>query len=92
VRRQGSRAWFTAGNGTALCLGAALAFLAHPNVAGSLWHLLGGGSVEAFPVDRLMRLAASHAQLAALAIIPAAAIGVGLGVLATRPGERTFGR
>jgi osmoprotectant transport system permease protein len=32
-----------------------------------------------------MRLAASHAQLAALAIIPAAAIGVGLGVLATRP-------
>jgi osmoprotectant transport system permease protein len=85
VRRQGRRAWFAAGQGTALCLGAALAVLAHPNVAGVLWRLLGGGNVEAFPVDRLMGLAASHTQLVALAMVPAAAIGVGLGVVVTRP-------
>lgn len=85
MRRPGSRAWFTAGHGTALCLGAALAVLAHPNVAGPLWRLLGGGSIEAFPADRLVRLAASHAQLAALAMVPAGVIGVGLGVIVTRP-------
>jgi osmoprotectant transport system permease protein len=85
VRRQGSRAWFTAAQVAALCLGAVLAVLAHPNIAAVLWRLLGGGSVDAFPVDRLLRLAASHAQLAVLAMIPAAIAGVGLGVVVTRP-------
>ncbi len=85
MRRQGSRVWFAGGQGTALCVGAVLAVLAHPNVAGPLWRLLAGGSVEAFPVDRLLRLAASHAELAVIAMIPAAAIGVGLGVVVTRP-------
>jgi osmoprotectant transport system permease protein len=47
--------------------------------------MLGGAQTEAFPADRLVALAASHAQLAMLAMLPAAIIGVGLGMLVTRP-------
>jgi osmoprotectant transport system permease protein len=62
-----------------------LVLLAHPDVVASVWRHFGGRPLEAFSAERLLILATSHAELAVLAIVPAAITGVGLGVLVTRP-------
>jgi osmoprotectant transport system permease protein len=71
--------------GPPIAIGAVLALLAHPQFAALVWRLFGGRPLEAFPTDRLLTLAGSHAELALLAIIPASIAGIGLGVLVTRP-------
>jgi len=67
-------------------LGCACALLALAPVAAS-WHAR-GWTDEAFPLDRLLDLAWSHAQLALLGAMPAALLGIGLGVAVTRPTGR----
>ncbi len=69
----------------ALALGLALAVLASPTAAGALWGALAGDGDRPFPGGRLLELAASHGLIALLALGPAAALGVGFGLLVTRP-------
>lgn len=66
----------------ALLLAVALGLLALPAV--SAW-LMGGGQAP-YPVARLLDLAADHAALALAGVLPAALIGLGLGIVVTRPG------
>jgi osmoprotectant transport system permease protein len=78
--------WEGLGNGAApFVISAVLALLAHPEFATLAWRLFGGRTLETFPTDRLLILAGSHAELVLLAIIPASIVGIGLGVLVTRP-------
>jgi len=66
----------------------ALAALAHPAVAAGLWSAAGLGPAASFPAARLVELAGAHALLALAGVGGAAAIGVGLGLAATRPAGR----
>jgi osmoprotectant transport system permease protein len=71
-------------------LGLALvaALVASPIVASSALAALGLDVRETFPVARLLDLARTHSAIAALAVLPAAAIGVALGILITRQAGR----
>jgi osmoprotectant transport system permease protein len=71
--------------GASFAVSAVLMLLAHPGPVTSVWRLFGGRPLEAFSTDRLLSLAGAHAELAVLAIVPAAIAGIGLGVLVTRP-------
>ena len=71
--------------GASFAVSAVLVLLAHPDVVASVWRHFGGRPLEAFSAERLLILAGSHAELAVLAIVPAAITGIGLGVLVTRP-------
>ena len=68
-----------------LTLGALLALLSEAHVAALSWRALGGASREAFPPARLLDLSLSHAGLALAGLLPAALVGIGLGVAVTRP-------
>ena len=74
----------------ALAAAGVLAALAHPAAAGALWTALGGVATKAFPADRLIALAAAHAELAVGAAVPACLAGLGLGILVTRPAGRSL--
>lgn len=75
-------------------LGLALAFglLAHPGVAAGLWTTLGGPRAAPMPASRLAGLAGQHALVAGLGLVGAALIGIGLGLLVTRPAGRPLRR
>jgi len=64
-----------------LLLALALAAASHPAVAG----LLAGGGSRPLALDRLRELAISHLALAGLGFLIVAALGLGLGLAATRP-------
>jgi osmoprotectant transport system permease protein len=70
-----------------LLAAAALALLASPPVAAALGRLIGEAGAP-FPAARLGWLALEHAGLALAGAVPAALLGLGLGVLVTRPGGR----
>lgn len=65
-----------------------LALAAQAQVAGPLWHLLGGKSLTPFPAERLLGLAVLHLTLALAAVAAAAVAGIGLGIAVTRPAGR----
>src|SRR3954452_6255150 len=64
------------------------ALVASPLVASSGLAALGLEVKETFPVARLLDLARTHSTIAALAVLPAACIGVALGILITREAGR----
>ena len=67
-----------------VALGLAAGLLALPGIARALVATLGSAGREAVPVERLLALALSHSVAAGLAVIPAAVVGIGLGILVTR--------
>jgi osmoprotectant transport system permease protein len=72
-----------------LTIALAAAILAVPGIARGL--LVGIGVVkQAFPLDRLFDLALSHAAISVLAVVPAALVGIGCGILVTRPAGRSL--
>lgn len=73
-----------------LALGLIAAVLASPGAAGPLLGALGVAGRDAVPIERLLDLAASHALIALLALVPAGLVGVGLGMLVTRPAGRSL--
>jgi osmoprotectant transport system permease protein len=68
---------------TMLALAAAAALLALPATAQAMF-----GAATPFPAERLLALAVSHSAIAVLALVPAACLGILLGVLITRPAGR----
>lgn len=66
-------------------LGLGASALALPGTAVALLSVLGLGGREPVPVDRLLALAFSHSVAAGAAVIPAAVVGIGLGIVVTRP-------
>ncbi|KAA2236901.1 ABC transporter permease [Salinarimonas soli] len=75
-----------------LALALALGLLAHPGVAGTLWGALGQGRVVPVPAARLAALAGQHALVAGLGVLGAAVLGIGLGLVVTRPAGRPLRR
>lgn len=65
----------------------AAALLALPQVAGAFLSATGLGR-EVFAADRLLTLARDHALITLAAMVPATLVGVGLGILVTRPSGR----
>jgi osmoprotectant transport system permease protein len=68
-----------------LVLAFGLGALAHPAVAGALWSALGERRAAPVPAERLLALAGQHAIVAALGLLGAALLGIGLGLAVTRP-------
>jgi len=66
------------------------ASLALPAVAASLVQAVGRGAKSAYPIARLLDWGASHALIAALAVVPASLFGVAVGIAVTRPGGRVL--
>jgi osmoprotectant transport system permease protein len=73
-----------------LALAAAAALLAWPEAARLTLAGLGRRGQEAFSAARLADLALSHIVIALLALLPAALIGIGCGILVTRPAGRAL--
>jgi len=70
---------------TMLALGLLAAALALPGTAGRLLAWFGIAGRNPVPAERLLELALSHSAIAVLALVPAALVGIGLGILVTRP-------
>ena len=70
---------------TMLALGLLATVLALPGIARPLLTGFGVAGREAVPAARLFDLALSHSAIAVLALVPAAIVGVGLGIVVTRP-------
>ena len=68
-----------------LVLGVIAATLALPGVARPVLSAFRVAERDPVPVERLLDLALSHITIAVLALVPAAVVGVGLGILVTRP-------
>jgi osmoprotectant transport system permease protein len=73
-----------------LALAAFAALVALPGAARPMLGALGSGTKEAFALDRLLDLAASHVAIAGLAMIPAVVVGIGGAVLVTRSWGRAL--
>lgn len=73
-----------------LGLSLAAALLASPTVASLVLRTLGLEVRDPFPAERLLELARAHALIALLAVLPAACLGVALGILITRPTGRSL--
>jgi osmoprotectant transport system permease protein len=71
-----------------LAVGLIAAVLALPGAARPVLAALGVAGREPVPVGRLLDLALSHGLIVALALVPAALVGIGLGIAVTRPHGR----
>ncbi|HEX2555700.1 MAG TPA: ABC transporter permease subunit [Microvirga sp.] len=73
-----------------LALAVASALLVLPGVAGFLVAAAGLGAKAAYPLDRLLGWGLSHALITAVAVGPAAFIGIAAGIAVTRPASREW--
>jgi osmoprotectant transport system permease protein len=71
-----------------LAVGLVATVLALPGAARPVLAALGVAGREPVPVERLLDLALSHSLIVVVALVPAAVVGIGLGVLVTRPRGR----
>jgi osmoprotectant transport system permease protein len=72
-----------------LLLALLLAALASPQVAARLGQAIGDPGAP-FPADRIAGLALAHAGLSLVGVLPAALLGIALGIAVTRPAGRAL--